>query len=54
MQPKVKKAVRLFRGSFFEQEIANGINFRLLNIPYYHAAKISFYLSGKRQTTEVG
>mgnify|MGYP006290560919 CR=1 FL=1 len=46
-QPQIKKAVRLYRGSYFEQEVTNGLNFRLLNIPYYHAAKIGCYLEKK-------
>ncbi len=45
MQPQVKTAVRLYRGTFRDQEVRRyGNRFQLLNIPYYHAAKIDDYL----------
>lgn len=45
MCPDAKTAVRLYRGTFSDQRIEQaGVRFRLLNIPYYHAAKVEDYL----------
>ncbi|NQT58637.1 MAG: ATP-binding protein [Bacteroidetes bacterium] len=40
-------AVRLYGGKFSETELVtrNGKNFKLINIPYFHAAKICEYIS---------
>ncbi|MCD6322233.1 MAG: ATP-binding protein [Clostridiales bacterium] len=45
MSPSAKIAVRLYRGSFLQQEAGSGTKFCLLNLPYYHAAKIQDYLN---------
>jgi hypothetical protein len=45
MRPETNVAVRLYRGEFMEQEVRrHGAGFRLLNVPYYHSAKIDTYL----------
>ena len=45
MQPRVKTAVRLYRGLFHDQKVQrDGRHFQLLNIPYYHASKIQEYI----------
>ncbi len=44
MAPSARVAVRLYRGSFLLQEAGSGTKFRLMNLPYYHAAKIQEYL----------
>lgn len=45
MQPDAKIAVRLYRGLFSDHAVQTaGVRFRLLNVPYYHAAKTSDYL----------
>jgi hypothetical protein len=45
MRPETNVAVRLYRGGFMEQEVRrHGAGFRLLNVPYYHSAKIDTYL----------
>jgi len=42
-------AVRLYRGKFSKDALTtqNGKNFKLLNIPYFHAAKIREYITGE-------
>jgi uncharacterized protein len=42
-------AVRLYRGKFSKDTLTtqNGKNFTLLNIPYFHAAKIREYITGE-------
>ncbi|MEA2108954.1 MAG: hypothetical protein U9P07_06000, partial [Pseudomonadota bacterium] len=44
MAPSAKIAVRLYRGSYLEQEAGSKTKFRLLNLPYYHAAKVQEYI----------
>ena len=45
MCPDAKKAVRLYRGRFSDQNVEQeGVGFRLLNVPYYHAVKVADYL----------
>lgn len=45
MCPDAKTAVRLYRGRFSDQRVEQGnVRFRLLNVPYYHAAKVADYL----------
>jgi len=44
MNTQTKIAVRLYRGSFLAQNAGTGTSFHLLNIPYYHAAKIHDYM----------
>lgn len=45
MNLSTKTAVRLYRGGFFEQQAGSAIKFNLLNLPYYHAAKVREYVS---------
>jgi predicted AAA+ superfamily ATPase len=45
MSPSAKTAVRLYRGGFLTQDAGAGIKFRLLNIPYYHVARIQEYVN---------
>ena len=44
MSSSAKIAVRLYRGRFLQQKAGSGTKFHLLNLPYYHAAKIQEYL----------
>ncbi len=44
MTPSAKIAVRLYRGSFLRQKAGSATKFNLLNLPYYHAARIHDYL----------
>ncbi len=42
---KAKRAIRLYRGSFSRQDVDHkGKHYELINIPYYHAAKIRDYV----------
>ena len=45
MTPSAKIAVRLYRGSFLQQKAGSETKFRLLNLPYYHAAKVQEYVN---------
>ncbi len=45
MSPSTKIAVRLYRGSFKRQQAGSATKFSLLNLPYYHAAKINEYFA---------
>jgi len=46
MCPNADVAIRLYRSGFSKQEVyRGGKHFRLLNVPYYHAAKVHAYLS---------
>jgi predicted AAA+ superfamily ATPase len=42
--PSAKIAVRLYRGPFMAQEAGQTRRYKLLNIPYYHAARIGEYV----------
>lgn len=43
---KAKLAIRLYRGSFCRQDVdQNDRRYQLINVPYYHAAKIHDYIS---------
>lgn len=43
---KADLALRLYRGSVTEQDVAHhGKRYKLINVPYYHAAKIRDYVS---------
>jgi len=46
--PSARLAIRLYRGSYLQQEAGSGTKFRLLNLPYYHAGKIQKYLDMDR------
>ncbi len=50
MAPSAKIAMRLYRGGFMSQNAGAGSKFCLLNVPYYHAAKVLDYanMSGNR------
>jgi predicted AAA+ superfamily ATPase len=45
MTPNSKTAVRLYRGKFLDQQAGSATKFRLLNIPYFHVAKITEYVN---------
>ena len=45
MQQNAEMAIRLYRGTFIDQTVQRaGRQFRLLNVPYYHASKVAEYL----------
>ncbi|MFC1497556.1 ATP-binding protein [Verrucomicrobiota bacterium] len=44
MQQNAEMAIRLYRGTFIDQTVQRaGRQFRLLNVPYYHASKVGEY-----------
>lgn len=45
MNGTASTAIRLYRGSFLEQEAGLNRSFKLLNLPYYHASRIHDYLN---------
>lgn len=45
MTSSAEIAVRLYRGGFNAQDAGSKTKFRLLNLPYYHAAKIQEYVN---------
>lgn len=49
LTPTAEVAVRLYRGRFLAQDAGGEKSFRLLNIPYYHAAKIREYVTQVHQ-----
>lgn len=46
MQTNVKTAIRLYRGIFEDQSIKrDNLEYRLFNVPYYHASKVQEYMN---------
>ncbi|RKX43306.1 MAG: hypothetical protein DRP64_08400 [Verrucomicrobia bacterium] len=43
MCPAAKTAIRLYRGRYALQQAGSNVQYRLANIPYYHASKIDAY-----------